>query len=203
MCWNPQDSAHFSKTIDLRVTCLGLLLKWTFFHLSPQKPHKCVVETLRTVLVFLRWSILRGHMPRFTLKMNVFPSYLLRNTRNCVFRPSEQCLFFQVDRFEGSHVYVYSKNECFLIYLLRNPKDVCWNPQNSACFSEMIDLRCHMPGFTQKINIFPSISSKTPEMVCLNHHNNAHFSETINLRGHMSKFTLKMNIFQSISSKTP
>ena len=82
----------------------------------------------------------------------------------CVFRPSEQCLFFQVDQFEGSHVYVHFKNEHFPIYLLRNPKDVCWNSQNSARFSEMIDLRYHMPRFTQKINIFPSISWKTPEM---------------------------------------
>ena len=121
----------------------------------------------------------------------------------CVFRPSEQCLFFQVDWFEGSHVYVYFKNECFPIYLLRNPKDVCWNPQNSVRFSEMIDLRCHMPRFTQKINIFPFYLLKNPRNVCLHPHNRAHFSETINLRGHMSKFTLKMNIFQSISSKTP
>ena len=40
------------------------------------------VETLRTGLVFPRWLICRGHMPRFTWKMNVFPIYLLRNARN-------------------------------------------------------------------------------------------------------------------------
>ena len=56
-----QNSAHFSKTIDLR-----------------------------------------GHMPRFTLKMNVFPS-ISSETHKCVLKPSEQGVFFQDDRFEGSH----------------------------------------------------------------------------------------------------
>ena len=104
---------------------------------------------------------LRGHMPRFTLKMNVFPSISLE-PHKCVLKPWEQCSCFWDDRFEGSHAYVYSKNECFPIYLLRNPINVCWNPQNSACFSEMINLRCHMPRFTLKMNVFSSISLQTP-----------------------------------------
>ena len=35
------------------------------------------VETLRTGLDFSEMINLRGHMPRFTLKMNVFPSIFL------------------------------------------------------------------------------------------------------------------------------
>ena len=109
VCWNPQNRACFSEMIDLRVTCLGLLEKWTFSHLSPYKSHKCVLK------------------------------------------PSEQGSFFQDNPFEGSHAYVYMKNECFPIYLLRNPINVCWNPQNRMI--EMIDLRVLMPRFTLKMNI--------------------------------------------------
>ena len=37
------------------------------------------VETIRTGLNFSETIDLRGHMPRFTLKMNVFPSISLEN----------------------------------------------------------------------------------------------------------------------------
>ena len=104
------------------VTCLGLVEKFMFSHVSPWKHHKCVLK------------------------------------------PSEQCSFFQDDRFGGSHAWVYLKNECFPVYLLKNPINVCWNPQNSACFSKMIDLRGHMPRCTLKMNVFPSISLQTPSM---------------------------------------
>ena len=141
---DPQNSAHFSKMIDLRdhmprftlkmnvfpsisletpkmcvetlrtllvsprqsiwgLTCLSLVEKFMFSHLCPWKHHKCVLKTLRTGLFFPRRSILRGHMPRFTLKMNIFPIYLLRNPKKCLLKPSEQCSFFQDNRFEGSH----------------------------------------------------------------------------------------------------
>ena len=45
---------------------------------------------------------LRGHMPRFTLNMNVFPS-ISWETQKCMLKPSEQCSFFWDNRFEGSH----------------------------------------------------------------------------------------------------
>ena len=106
------------------VTCLGLLSKWMFSHLSPWKPNKCVLRPLEQGSFFPRQSIwgvtclgllstwtfpiyllgncingcwnpqnracfskminLRGHMPRFTLKMNVFPSNLLETLKMCV-----------------------------------------------------------------------------------------------------------------------
>ena len=120
VCWNPQNRARVSETIDLR-----------------------------------------GHMPRFTLKMNIFHLYP-EKPHKCVLKPSEQGLFFQDDWFEGSHAWVYSKNEHFPSYLLRNTINLCWNPQNRARFSETIDLRGHMPRFTLKMNVFPSISWETP-----------------------------------------
>ena len=70
---------------------------------------------------------LRGHMPRFMLKMNIFPSISL-DTHKCVLKLSEQDTFFQDVQFEVSHAYVYLKNECFPIYLIGHPINVCWNP---------------------------------------------------------------------------
>ena len=37
-------------------------------------PIKCVLKCIRTGLIFSEMIDLRGHMPGFTLKMNVFPS---------------------------------------------------------------------------------------------------------------------------------
>ena len=60
-------------------------------------------------------------MPRFTLKMDVFPSIALE-THKCVSRPSEQCLFFQDNRFEGSYALVYSKMNVFPSISIETPK---------------------------------------------------------------------------------
>ena len=35
VCWNHQNRVRFSEMINLRVTCLGLVEKWMFSHLSP------------------------------------------------------------------------------------------------------------------------------------------------------------------------
>ena len=43
-----------------------------FSHLSPEKTHKCVFRHQNSAH-FSKTIDLRGHMPRFTLKMNVFP----------------------------------------------------------------------------------------------------------------------------------
>ena len=131
--------AHFSRTIDLGVTCLGLVGKWTFSYLSPWKHHKYVLK------------------------------------------PSEPCLFFHDNRFEGLHAYVYSKNEHFPIHLLGNTINVCWNPQNSARFSKMINLRGHMPRFTLENEHFPIYLLGNTINVCWNPQNRAHFSRTIDL----------------------
>ena len=64
-------------------------------------------------------------MPRCTLKMNMFPHLSHQKHHKCVLKPSEQCLYFQDNRFEESHAYVYSKNEHFPIYVLGNSINVC------------------------------------------------------------------------------
>ena len=160
------------------------------------------VETLRTGLIFPRWSIWGVTCLGLVEKL-MFSCLCPWKHHKCVLKPSEQGSFFWDNQFERSHAKVYSKNEHFPIYLLRNTTNVCWNPHNSARFFQTIDLRGHMPRFTQKQKHFPIYLLRNPRNVCLNLHNSAHFSETIDLRGHMSKFTLKMNIFPFISSKTP
>ena len=112
---------------------------------------------------FSKMIHLRGHMPRFTLKMNVFPSISSKMPWMCV-EILRTVLVFPRRLIWGVTCLGYLKNECFPIYLLTNPINVCWNPQNSAHFSKMIDLRCHMPRFTLKMNVFPSISLETPKM---------------------------------------
>ena len=121
VCWNPQNRAHFSKTIDLRGHMPMFILKmYMFSHLSPEKPHKCVLKPSEqcaflqedrlwgVTCLGLPWKMyvfpsismrnpinvcwnpqnrahfsetidLRGHMHRFTLKMNIFPSISLES----------------------------------------------------------------------------------------------------------------------------
>ena len=164
VCWNPQNRACFPRWSIWGVTCLGLLSKWTLCYLSPWKPqNECWNPQNRAC--FCKTIDLRGHMPRFTLKMNVLLSISLETPKLCV-ETSEQGLFIQDNQFEGSHAYIYLKNEHFPIYLLGNPNTLCWNPQNRAC-SLMIDLRGHMPRFTLRMNVLPSISLETTKM-CVN-----------------------------------
>ena len=83
------------------VTCLGLLSKWMFSHLSPWKSHKCVLKHLQQGTFF--WDEqFEDHMPRSTLKMNVFQSISLE-THKCVLKHSEQGSFCWDHQFEGSH----------------------------------------------------------------------------------------------------
>ena len=49
---------------------------------------------------FSKMIDLRGHMPRFTLNMNVFPSISLE-TQKCVLKPSEQCSFSEMIDLRG------------------------------------------------------------------------------------------------------
>ena len=76
---------------------------------------------------FSKMINLRGHMPMFTLKMNVFHLSPWK-PHKCVFKPSEQGLFFPDNQFEG-HMPRFplniKTNEHFPIYLLGNPINVC------------------------------------------------------------------------------
>ena len=57
VCWNPQNRTHFSETINLRGHMPRFTLKMNISpSISLETPLMCG-ETLRTWLVFLRWSI--------------------------------------------------------------------------------------------------------------------------------------------------
>ena len=73
VCWNPQTGLVFPEWLNWGITCLDLPLKWMLFHLSPCKPHKYVLKPSKQACSSKMFD-LSGHMPRFTLKMNVFPS---------------------------------------------------------------------------------------------------------------------------------
>ena len=101
VCWNPQNRACFSRWLIWGVTCLGLLSKWMFCYLSPWKPHKFCVETLRTG-IFLQDNQFEGSHAYIYLKMNVFQSISLETPKMCV-EILRTGLVFQDNRFEGSH----------------------------------------------------------------------------------------------------
>ena len=155
-----EQGSFFPRRSISGVTCLGLVKKWMFSHLSPWKHHKCVLKPQNRAH-FSKMIDLRGHMPRFTIKKNVFPSICLESVKMAIgtLRRGPVSPRWSI---WGVTCQVSSKNECFPIYLHENPINVCWNPQNSARFSKTIDLRGHMPRFTIKMNVFPSISLETP-----------------------------------------
>ena len=119
------------------VTCWGLLSKWMFFHLSAWKPIN-VCWNPQNRAQFSEMMDLRDHMPRFTLKMNVFPSISLETPDKCVLIPLEQGSFFQDNQFEGSHIwgllYKWNTNEHFPIYLLGNPINCVLKPSEQGLF---------------------------------------------------------------------
>ena len=246
VCWNPQNRACFSMRWSIwGVTCLGLLKKWTFFHLSPWKQHTCMLKPSEQGSFF--WdNWFEGSHAKVYPKNEHFLIYLMCNCQKCVLKPSEQGSFLSKTIDLRGHMPRFTlKMNIFSSISLRIASiHVCWNPQNKAhCFYETIDLRGHMPRFTLKMSMFSHLSpwkqhtcvlkpseqgsffwdnwfegshakvySKNEHFliylmriarnVCWNPQNRAHFYETIDLRGHMPRFTLKMNIFPSISVET-
>ena len=147
---------------------------------------------------------LRGHMPRFTLKMNMFFHLSPWKHHNCVFKISKQGLvFWRWFDFRGNMPRFTLKYECFPIYLLGNPINMCWNPQNRPWLSKRINLRSHMLRFTLKMKIIPSISLEAPSICVETLRTGLDFPRTINLRGHMPRFTLKLSMFFHLSHSKP
>ena len=138
--------------------------KWTFSHLCPSKSPEMCVETISIGLVFLRRSIWGVTCLWFTWKMNVFPIYLLKNTRNVCWIHQNRARFSEMIDLRAHMPRFTSRNEHFPIYLLKNARNVCWIHQNRVRLSEMIDLRGHILMCTQKMNVFPSISLESPQM---------------------------------------
>ena len=93
----------FLKIIDLGVTYLGLLEKWMFSHLSPWKPHECVMKPSEQGWFSPRWFDFGSHIPRFTWKNECFPIYLLGNPINVCWNPQNRVQFFWDNQFEESH----------------------------------------------------------------------------------------------------
>ena len=176
MCvWNPLNRAWFFQDKHLRVTFLGLLSKWTFCHLSPWKPHICVLKPSHAInfrvtclgllekwtfshLISLETPVnvywnpqnraclpktinLRGHMPRFTWNMNVFPSISLE-THKCVMIHSEQGLIFW-----ARSIWCVTCLGVLSKWLFSHLSS--WIPHvetlNRPHFSKTIDLMGHMP----------------------------------------------------------
>ena len=138
-----------------------------FSHLSPEKPHKCVLKPSEQDSFFQDNQFEGSHAQVYS-KNEHFPMYLLKNPINVCYNPQNKVDFLG-HSFWGDTCLGLLENECFPIYLLRNPINVCWNPQNRARFSEMIDLRGHIPRFTLKMNNFPSISLEIPKMFVETH----------------------------------
>ena len=68
----------FPRQSIWEVTCLGLLQKWTFSHLSPHKPHKCVLKPSEQGSFFQDDRFAGSHAQVYS-KNEHFPSYLLGN----------------------------------------------------------------------------------------------------------------------------
>ena len=149
------------------VTCLGILSKWTFSHLSHWELPEMCVETLRKGLHFYEMVNLRGHMPRFTLKNECFPIYLLGNIINVCWNPQNRARFSETIDLRGHMPRFILKMNVSPSISLETPINACWNHQNRGCFSETIDLRGHMLRFTLKMNMFPHLSPWELHYKCL------------------------------------
>ena len=152
MCWNPQNRACFSKTIDLRDHMPRFTLKWMFSHLSFWKPHECVLQPSEQGSIFQDDQFEGSHAKVYS-KNECFPIYLLRNPINVCWNPQKRVHYSEMIDLGVTCLGLLKKrntNELFPIYLLGNPINVCWNPQNRPHFSKMINLRHHMPRFSLK-----------------------------------------------------
>ena len=122
------------------------------------------MTTFRTGLNFSKTINLRGHMPRFTLKMNIFPSISLE-THKCVIKQSEQGSFFLRWLIWESHALVYFWNWRFSNLSPKKPHKCVLKPSEQGLFFWDNWFEGHMPfRFTLKMNVFPSIFLENPQM---------------------------------------
>ena len=74
---------------------------------------------------FSKMIDLSGHMPRFTLKMNVFPSIYLETPYMCVETLRNRAHFSKMIDLSGHMPRFTLKMKVFPIYLLGNPINAC------------------------------------------------------------------------------
>ena len=161
-------SAHFSKTINLRGHMPQVYSeKWMFSHLSPWKPHKCMLKPSEQCSFFRDNQFKGSNASGLVWKMNVFPPMSLRNTINVCWNPWNSAHFSKTINLRGHMPRFTLKMNIFPSISSRNPRNVCWNPQNRAHFSKMIHLRGHMPRFSLKNECFPTYVLKKPHKCVL------------------------------------
>ena len=140
---------------------------------------------------------LRGHMPRFTLRMNVLPSISLEMPKMCVeiLRTGlifQRWLIWKVTclgllwEWMFSHLSPWKPQKCLL-----KPSEQ-W-----SFFKDDWFVGSHAYVYS-KNECFPIYLFDNPRILCWNPQKRDRFSQTINLRGHMPTFTWKMNVFPSI-----
>ena len=144
---------------------------------------------------------LRCHMPRFTLKMNIFPSISLETAYMCV-ETLRTGLVFPRQLIWGvtcqgllwkwmfSHLSPVKQHTCML------------KPSEQGLFFQDDQFEELHDKVYSKNECFPIYLLGNSIHVCWNPQNRACFPETIDLRGHMPRCTLKMSIFPSISLET-
>ena len=119
VCWNPQNRSHFSKMIDLMVNCIRLLKNMNVFSSIFLEIQYMCVETLRTGLVYPRWSILGSYT--LVYSNNKFSHLSPWKCHKGVFKPSEQGSFFQDNWFEGHIPRFTLKMNLFPSFFLETP----------------------------------------------------------------------------------
>ena len=122
------------------------------------------VETLRTVLVFLRRSIWGVTCLGLHKKWMFSPSISSVNTINVCWNPQNGTRFSETINLRGNMPRFTLKMNTFPSIFLEDSINVCWNPQNRAYFSKMTNLRGHMPRFSWHMNVFLPMSLETRYM---------------------------------------
>ena len=163
MCWNHQNRVCFSMRRSIwGVTCLGLPWKMNVFpsYLLGNPINVCWNPQNRACLS--KTIDLRGHMPRFTLKMSIFPPIWLQSPEMCVQTIGTGFVF---TRWSIWGVTCLSLHEIFMFSHLcpwKHHKCVLKPSEQSLFFQDDQFEGCHIPRFTLKMNIFPSIPLETP-----------------------------------------
>ena len=103
----------FPRWLIWGVTRLGLVEKWTVFHLSSLETPEMCIETVRTGFVFTRQLFWGVTWLGLLWKMNVFPSISLESPEMSVETVRTGFIFLKMIDFGGSHGQVYLKNWTF------------------------------------------------------------------------------------------
>ena len=149
-----------------------------FFHPSPWKSHNMPRSH------FSKKINLRGHMPRFTFKMNIFPPISLETNYNVCWNPQNRVSFSKDNWIEGSHALVYSQKWTFCHLSPWKPHICVLKPsEQGSIFPKQLISDVNMSRFTWNMNVFPSNLLRNHVQVCWNPQNRACLPKTINLSG--------------------